>query len=565
MQFIGSQQLKRRMFSHRHRWFQNFLQGLQILGLLLVLCSAVWITPAIAQQQGKVDTVKVPIVIDGQEVFRVGSSGSFSAQERADGIHEQVKAAIASSTPPKLDIIQRNDLPTITLNDNHLLTVTNEDVLPGQKTAQQANTWRRRLQDVIERAQYERTPAYIRQATLYSIGAVGLAMLGYWLLGYVWRRSLRPHIQHHLTVTGSSNTQDPHPHTPSRLLRLAVNIGLLTIRTALAIGVLTYITRLFPWSRQWSYQLTISLVKGLTSPLLTIGQSKYSVIDMLVLVGMLFALFIVSSTFTDILKSRILHLAGVNRGAQETIAIIIRYSLVFIGAIVLLQVWGLDLSTLTILASSLGIGIGFGLQDIAKNFGSGVVLVFERPIQVGDFVEVGDFQGTVERIGARSTLVRTLDQVSIIVPNSRLLESEVINWSIGNPVSRLRLPIGVAYGSDLEVVKRALLEATQSHIGVLSTPAPEVFFIGFGDSSLDFELMVWTAEPSKQLRLKSDLYFKVDQLLRQYNIEIPFPQRDLHVRSGSLPLALSPEIEQALLNRLKPSSNDASWSNHHRS
>jgi potassium-dependent mechanosensitive channel len=185
------------------------------------------------------------------------------------------------------------------------------------------------------------------------------------------------------------------------------------------------------------------------------------------------------------------------------------------------------------------VGIGFGLQDIAKNFGSGLVLVFERPIQVGDFVEIAEFKGTVERIGARSTEIRTLDHVSIIVPNSRFLENEVINWSHRNPVSRLHIPVGVAYHADPQIVQEALLEAAQNHSDIVDSPAPQVLFQGFGDSALNFELLVWTAVPNRQFLLKSDLNFCIFEAFRRRQIEIPFPQQDLHLRS----VQVSPEIE----------------------
>jgi small-conductance mechanosensitive channel len=204
------------------------------------------------------------------------------------------------------------------------------------------------------------------------------------------------------------------------------------------------------------------------------------------------------------------------------------------------------------------VGIGFGLQDIAKNFGSGLVLVFERPIQVGDFVEVGTFQGTVERIGARSTIIRTLDQLSIIVPNSRFLEEEVINWNHDNPISRLHLPVHIAYGSDVELVRSLLLEAAKGQSGILSTPKPQVFLQGFGDNGLDLELLVWIAEPSKYVILKSELYFRLEALLRQHQIEIPFPQRDLRLRTGNLPIELSPELTETFRQFLEQSINGQS-------
>ena len=210
-------------------------------------------------------------------------------------------------------------------------------------------------------------------------------------------------------------------------------------------------------------------------------------------------------------------------------SVLIHYALIFLGVVVLLQIWGIDLSSIAILASVLGVGIGFGVQNITNNFISGFIIMLESPIQIGDFINVGDLVGTVEKIGARSTEIRTLDQVTIIIPNSRFLESEVINWSHGNPVSRLHVPVSVAYGSDIDHVKTALLDAIRRHPDVLLRPAPEVWFQGFGDSALDFEIMVWTGEPRKQFRVRSDLNYEIEASFRRYGIEIPFPQRDLHV------------------------------------
>jgi small-conductance mechanosensitive channel len=314
-----------------------------------------------------------------------------------------------------------------------------------------------------------------------------------------------------------------------------------------------YIANLFPTSRSLSYQIKNILLSSFTAPLLTLGKTSYSVTDLLILGGLLFGLVLLARVSTNLLRDRVLSLAGLNRGAQEAITVLAQYSLIFIGTLVLLQIWGLDLSSLTILASALGIGLGIGLQDIAKNFGSGLILVFERPIQVGDFIEVDDLNGTVERIGARSTEIRTLDRVSIIVPNSRFLDSEVINWSHGNPISRIHLPVGVAYGSDPNRVRSALLEAASSHPKVLPSPPSQVLFKGLGDSALDFELLVWTAEPDKQFLLKSDLYFRLYEVLCQQQIEIPFPQRDLHLRSGTL--ELPPELKSALIGLAEQFSN----------
>ncbi len=322
---------------------------------------------------------------------------------------------------------------------------------------------------------------------------------------------------------------------------------LLLIRAGIWLLAFLIVTNQFALTRRLNDQILRILQTSLTSDVLSLGQNPLSLLDILLLIAMVFGLVIASGAVTNIIRRRILnHITGTNRGLREAIAIVIKYGFITIGVIILLQIWGIDFSSLAILASALSVGIGFGLQDIAKNFGSGLVLVFERPIQIGDFVQVGEFMGTVERLGARSTEIKTLDQVSIIVPNSRFLENEVINWSHRNPVSRLRIPVGVAYSSDPAVVESILIKAGQEHPNTLAVPAPHVFFMEFGDSSLNFELLVWIAEPAKQVRIKSDLYFAIERALREHNIEIPFPQRDLHVRSGTLPLELPPELQHWL-------------------
>ncbi|NJK38503.1 MAG: mechanosensitive ion channel, partial [Oscillatoriales cyanobacterium SM2_3_0] len=156
----------------------------------------------------------------------------------------------------------------------------------------------------------------------------------------------------------------------------------------------------------------------------------------------------------------------------------------------------------------------------------------------------------IERVGARSTVMKTLDEVSIIVPNSRFLETELINWHHDNPVSGLRLSIGIAYGSDLEVARQALLDVARANPDVLATPAPQVIFTGFGDSSLDFDLRIWVAQPRRQVIIKSNLLYQIDAIFRERQIEIPFPQQDLYLR-GQLPLDISAELKSLLLQLLQ--------------
>ena len=242
---------------------------------------------------------------------------------------------------------------------------------------------------------------------------------------------------------------------------------------------------------------------------------------------------------------------------------LLRYALTFLGTLIVLQAWGIDVRTLAIAGSVLGVGVGFGLQNLANNFVSGLVLNLERPIRPGDFINLGDLTGTVDRIGARCTLIRTLDHLTILVPNSRLLENEVINWSHGDPMSRLHLPVGVAYGSPTRQVRRALLDAALENPNVLRDPRPQVQFKGFGESALDFELLVWTADPRGQQELKSDLNFRIEASLARQGIQIPFPQRDLHLRSPQLDRLVAawgrqnfPDAELAPAPAGTPSGND---------
>jgi small-conductance mechanosensitive channel len=487
--------------------------------------------PAISQEK-----LTAPIVLDGQDIFQVSASGNFTAQERADLINFQLQEAIKDDLPLQVTLEKRNQLPALFLNDRYLLTVTKPDAKPNKTPAEQAKIWAQEIQQAIQRSQTERSSQYLRNMFIVSGGVVLFAIAVFWLLGR-FKRYVSHYVRHKLAET----ERESLPPGLDIFFTILLAMGRISIWVVAAL----YIANLFPISRSLGYQIRNILISSFTSRFLTLGKSSYSTVDLLILSLLLFGLVLLARICTNLLRSRILVLAGLNRGSQEVIAILAQYSFIFIGTLVLLQIWGLDLSSLTILASALGIGLGVGLQNIAKNFGSGLILVFERPIQVGDFIEVGSLNGTVERIGARSTLIRTLDQVSIIVPNSRFLDDEVINWSHGNPISRIHLSVGVAYGSNPNQVRSALLEAANSVPKVLISPAPQVVFKGFGDNSLDFELLVWTDEPDKQFLLKSNLYFRLYEILSEQQIEIPFPQRDLHLRSGKL--ELSSQLESALI------------------
>ena len=223
---------------------------------------------------------------------------------------------------------------------------------------------------------------------------------------------------------------------------------------------------------------------------------------------------------------------------------IIGYTLIAVGFYVAFQLVGVDLSSLAIIAASLGVGIGFGLQNIINNLVSGIIILAERPISIGDRIEVAGVAGRVTKIQLRSTTVVTNDNITMIVPNADFISNTVTNWSHGDPKVRIRVPVGVAYGSDLKLLQRLLLEAAAEHPKALRDPSPVVLFTEFGDSSLNFELGVWTEEmTATPIHFTSEMNFIIDQKLRENDIEIPFPQRDLHVRSG-LPAAAEASNEE---------------------
>lgn len=279
---------------------------------------------------------------------------------------------------------------------------------------------------------------------------------------------------------------------------------------------------------------------------------KLSILQILLLIVMLVGVFWLSSSTKRFLFNRFLVNSGLNRSLQYALSQIISNVVLVIGIVIVLTQTGINLGALAVFAGAIGVGIGVGLRGIASNFISGLVILAERPISIGDRVEVGDKGGTVRRIGARATVIVTNDNISIIVPNSKFIEDPVTNWTYGDPRVRFRIPIGVAYGSDIDKVREALIAAGREHPKTLAEPAPNVFLSEFGDNSINFELVVWSSEMSgRPRRYKSDLNFAIERKLREAGIEIPFPQRDLHIRSGVL------QVNSAALPQEQGASNGA--------
>ncbi len=279
-----------------------------------------------------------------------------------------------------------------------------------------------------------------------------------------------------------------------------------------------------------------------------IAGSSFTLGKLILVLFFLVALIWVTGWISRTVMDRVLGRRGIDVGVAQAVSTMLRYAIVALGTLVILQGAGIDLSALTVLAGALGVGLGFGLQNVTSNFISGLIILFERPIKVGDRVEVGQVTGNVRRIGARATTVVTNENISIIVPNSDFITERVTNWSHGGPLVRLRVPVGVSYASDPEAIRRLLLEVAGRHDGVLAEPKPDVIFAEFGDSSLNFELRVWTRDFTQAPAvLRSQLNFAIWEAFKRGGIEIPFPQRDLHIRSGTLPVRQEPSPSQGKL------------------
>ena len=275
----------------------------------------------------------------------------------------------------------------------------------------------------------------------------------------------------------------------------------------------------------------VGAVGSLLSASLSYGELSVSFGGALAFLATLWLFWVLARMIDFFLNQEVFARVSLPRGVPFALASMTRYSLVVVGFLVALAIAGFDVDRLTILAGALGVGIGFGLQTIVSNFVSGLILITERPIHEGDSVQVGELWGEVRRIGARATVIRTFDGSEVIVPNANLIQQEVVNWTLADRSRRLHLPVGVAYGTDPERVLQILTDVARNHPDVASSPEPNALFRGFGDSSLDFELRAWTPDFDNGLRVLSDLAVATTRAFAEAGITIPFPQRDLHLKS----------------------------------
>jgi potassium-dependent mechanosensitive channel len=269
---------------------------------------------------------------------------------------------------------------------------------------------------------------------------------------------------------------------------------------------------------------------GFLTTELAIGQATFTLMSIILFVFVIWLSLMISRFVRHILQEEVFTRITVERGIPGTITMLVRIALITIGFLLAAAAAGMKLSNLTIIIGAFSVGIGFGLQNIFNNLVSGLILAFERPIKEGDIVEVNSLLGTVKRIGIRSSVVRTFDGAEVIVPNGTLISNDLINWTLSDAQRRADIRVGVAYGTDPEKILQILLKVAGENSRAIQDPPPRAFFLGFGDSSLDFRLLAWT-DLDNRLEMESEIKVAINRELKEAGIEIPFPQRDLHIRS----------------------------------
>ena len=284
-------------------------------------------------------------------------------------------------------------------------------------------------------------------------------------------------------------------------------------------------------ARVWAY-----LTRQFTFGRITVSVSSVIVGALVVLLTIL-----VSRWTSSLLDRRLANRRHIDPGLRYTICRLAKYVVVTIGSLVALkQAFQIDLTSIAVIFTALSVGIGFGLQYIAADIASGFILLFERPIRIGDRITIGEDEGDVQSINLRTTVVTTNDRIAIIVPNSKLVGQRVVNWSYGDPRARISIPIGVADDSDIDLVTATLIQAAQGVANVLEEPKPRVQLLKFGDYSLDFRLLVWTNQPRRHVQIRSDINYRISRLFRERSIRSPHPTQEFLLKG--IPRQLEPSL-----------------------
>ena len=286
-------------------------------------------------------------------------------------------------------------------------------------------------------------------------------------------------------------------------------------------------------SRVWAY-LTQTF---------TFGRITVSVSSVLIGVLVFTATIVIARYLSTFIEGRLQLRSHIDPGLRYTICRLVRYFVITVGTLVSVkQAFAVDLTSIAVIFTALSVGIGFGLQYLAADIASGFILLFERPIRVGDRITIGEDEGDVESINLRTTIVSTNDRIAIIVPNSRLVSQRVINWSYGDPRARIAIQIGVADDSDIELVTKTLIESADGVDYVLPDPPPRVQFMKFGEYSLDFRLLVWTRQPRRHVQIRSDINYRIFKLFKDRDIKIPYPTQEFLFKGGPVPQDFGPGL-----------------------
>lgn len=285
----------------------------------------------------------------------------------------------------------------------------------------------------------------------------------------------------------------------------------------------------------------LQYIWGYLTQQFTFGRITVSISS--ILIGLVVAIITIAiaRSASSLIERRIANRHHIDPGLRYTICRLVKYVVITVGFLIALkQAFAIDLTSIAVIFTALSVGIGFGLQYIAADIASGFILLFERPIRVGDRVTIGEDEGDVQSINLRTTIVTTNDRIAIIVPNSKLVSQSVVNWSYGDPRARIAIPVGVADDSDIQLVTDTLIDVAEGVDNVLTEPPPRVQFLNFGDYSLDFRLLVWTNQPRRHVQIRSDINYRIAALFRERGIKIPYPKQEFLLKN--LPRNLEPTL-----------------------
>ncbi len=289
-------------------------------------------------------------------------------------------------------------------------------------------------------------------------------------------------------------------------------------------------------------------------PLFRVGATSINTFSLLKLLTFLLVAFWLSKA-ARLALHRVLSRRNAETATIYTLDRLLNYTIITLGVFVGLTAVGVDFTTFAVLAGALGVGIGFGLQPLVANFVSGIILLLDRSIKITDFIELeSGVMGQVKTINMRTTMLTTNDNVDILIPNSEFTTGRVVNWTLGEEATRLHITFGVAYGSDKDIVKRAVLEAAEAvpaEMAYLPDRKPQVWFVEFGDSSLNFELLVWLGPHNvrRPSAVRAAYLWEIHSAFERHRVEVPFPQRDLHLKSL---FGMTPDDSRALIDRIQP-------------